>query len=497
MQNINNEDIFGLVNSLTKSEKAYFKKYSNQHVKGEKNDYIVLFEMFEKSNNDNTFNIEKEFQNLNIKNISRVKNYLHDVILKSLISYHAENSIDAEIREDLRKIEVLWDKSLHEQCSKLLLKTKKNISKYDKKIFLLEVLEWESKLIIEKPTLNDAYANLLLNRNHSIFTLQGIMQQVEYDFIGRSFTLGFQSKNRDLIGSDSVFLNNIQKYIVNCDEEFVEDGNLKMSYFLIATLYYISNNNYAKAREISDKLLKYLDKNENFIISNLTKYITIITNNVILNFDLNDFETAAQFVEIHKKIENKYLKFCSKEVRTVLNFDSIICNINLLIETNRENELFEFVSGLKEKIGDDYELSHLTRREALYYVSLSRCYFELNDFKQALFWLNKLFSNRKLESSYIYNDALIYELVIHYELGNYDYVENRIRSLKRYFKINNNNFEIDIVKILEKYLIDRMNKIELRALKNDIENDNVVQLFSTNFGKFSIKRWINKKASVL
>jgi hypothetical protein len=495
MQNINNEDILELVSSLTKSEKSYFKKYSNQHVKGEKNDYIVLFEIFENLKNDKTFNIEKEFQKININNISRVKNYLHDVILKSLISYHAENSIDAEIREDLRKIEVLWNKSLHEQCSKLLAKVKKNIDKYDKKLFLLEVLEWESKLIMEKPTNIDAYTNLLSNREHSLFTLHGVTKQVEYNFVGRSFSLCFQSKNKEFIYNNSVFKSNVENLIINSSAEAVEDGNLKISYFLDTVLYYISEKNYIKAKEISEKLYIYLNDNENYIISNIARHITIIVNNLVLNFELNDFNNAIKYLEILKKIEKRYMKFCSEEIKSILNFEYVICNINILIETKKEIELRDFMLEFEQGLKNDYEFSHLNR-ESLFYVSLSRAYFELNNFKLALFWLNKLFYNRKLESYYIYNNALIYELIIHYELGNFDYVENKIRSLKRYFKINNNKPETDFVKILEKYIINSMDKIKMQSLKKSIEIDEVVQLFSTNYGKFSIKRWINKKLDI-
>jgi hypothetical protein len=380
---------------------------------------------------------------------------------------------------------------LHEQCSKLLAKVKKNIEKYDKKQFLLEVLEWESKLIVEKPTINGVFNDLLSNRDHFLFTLQGITKQVEYDFLGRSFSLSFQSKHQELISNNLTFISNVEKLIVKNSEEVVEDGNLKISHYLVTILYYISNKNYDQAKATSEKLLNYVIQNENYIVSNLVKYIAIIIVNVVLNYDLKDLKNAKRFVEILDKIENKYSKFCSDEIKNILKFEYIICSINLLIEDNNDIELQQFIIKEVEECAIDTEFSHLSR-EAVYYFSISRAYFNLNNYKLALLWLNKLFNNKKFEASYLYNNALVYELIVHYELNNFDYIENKIRSLKRYFKMNN-NIELNIIKVLEKYIIDKMDKIEIYELKNSIENDEIIQKFSTNFGKFSFVRWINKK----
>jgi hypothetical protein len=278
---------------------------------------------------------------------------------------------------------------------------------------------------------------------------------------------------------------------VKNSEEVVEDGNLKISHYLVTILYYISNKNYDQAKATSEKLLNYVIQNENYIVSNLVKYIAIIIVNVVLNYDLKDLKNAKRFVEILDKIENKYSKFCSDEIKNILKFEYIICSINLLIEDNNDIELQQFIIKEVEECAIDTEFSHLSR-EAVYYFSISRAYFNLNNYKLALLWLNKLFNNKKFEASYLYNNALVYELIVHYELNNFDYIENKIRSLKRYFKMNN-NIELNIIKVLEKYIIDKMDKIEIYELKNSIENDEIIQKFSTNFGKFSFVRWINKK----
>ncbi len=41
-------DLFTLINSLNRTEKGYFKKFASQHGKGEKNNYVQLFEAMDK-----------------------------------------------------------------------------------------------------------------------------------------------------------------------------------------------------------------------------------------------------------------------------------------------------------------------------------------------------------------------------------------------------------------------------------------------------------------
>ena len=48
MSNKFSNDLFQLIQSLSRTEKAYFKKYTSLHVIGERNNYVKLFNAIEK-----------------------------------------------------------------------------------------------------------------------------------------------------------------------------------------------------------------------------------------------------------------------------------------------------------------------------------------------------------------------------------------------------------------------------------------------------------------
>ena len=78
--------LFELVQSMTMSEKRYFKIYSSKHVIGQSNDYVLLFDFIDKS----IYYEEDELLRQSfVKNLSAEKNYLYNLVLKSLNAFHA------------------------------------------------------------------------------------------------------------------------------------------------------------------------------------------------------------------------------------------------------------------------------------------------------------------------------------------------------------------------------------------------------------------------
>ena len=92
---------------LSISEKGYFKRFTSNHIIGEKNDYIRLFEVINEQTHPNSIGegynediIKKQFSGKSfIKRLPAVKGYLYDQILSSMDRYHSNRSIDSQIKE--------------------------------------------------------------------------------------------------------------------------------------------------------------------------------------------------------------------------------------------------------------------------------------------------------------------------------------------------------------------------------------------------------------
>ena len=73
------EPLFDLINSLTMSEKRFFKIFSKRHIIGDKNEYSLLFDFIDKETGlTNQKLLDQPF----VKNVSAEKNYLYRLILR-------------------------------------------------------------------------------------------------------------------------------------------------------------------------------------------------------------------------------------------------------------------------------------------------------------------------------------------------------------------------------------------------------------------------------
>jgi len=148
MSKTSSDLLFRFIKSLTAAEKRYFKLFAGRHVIGQKNEYLKLFEAFDKQDIYNELVIRKSFRQLKARNSFAIaKNRLYETILKSLDSYHSESSVDVLLRSQLHYTEILYKKSLYEESLKMLHRTRKLALKYEKHPVVYETYQWEKKLI--------------------------------------------------------------------------------------------------------------------------------------------------------------------------------------------------------------------------------------------------------------------------------------------------------------------------------------------------------------
>ena len=139
------DDLFQLIKSLDQAEKRYFKIYSAQHVKGDQNIYVRLFEAIVAQRRYDEIALVRQFRGETFtKQFSVTKNYLYKIILRSLRSYHSGQDVESVINQELESAKILYGKGLYKKCLKIIRKIKQLARKYQKFEQLLNILKWES-----------------------------------------------------------------------------------------------------------------------------------------------------------------------------------------------------------------------------------------------------------------------------------------------------------------------------------------------------------------
>lgn len=137
-----NDSLFLLVKSLTKSEKRQFKLYVGRLNVNTDSKFLQLFNLLDKSK---VYDQDAILQDGNIKKqqLTNIKAHLYRQILISLKLSPTHQDIRAQIREQLDFASILYHKGLYNQSLNILDKVKNTANQYEEKNLVYEIVELE------------------------------------------------------------------------------------------------------------------------------------------------------------------------------------------------------------------------------------------------------------------------------------------------------------------------------------------------------------------
>ena len=485
------DHLFKLIKSLNGSEKGYFKKYSNFHVRNDQNNYSKLFDAIDLQNEYNEPDLYKKFKHERFMNqFSTAKKYLYDMILESLDAYHTNSN--SELRRLLNKIEILTDKGLHVQAQKLLIKAKEMAVSHEMLTYIPEINNMEQYIYRTSYSLRDLKDNSDNLIEETELTSMRIINMAKYEYLkNKLFAQVLEDgllrnekeiKNFDWILKDPLLKNDKQALSVNA----------KILYYDIYTRYYEHVEDFKKCIEVSLKLVKLIEEN-----------IPVIENN--LNFSsrgLHMMSVQYMYAGKYQKSLEYILRMESLKPRADVQkwnllFRAYSAKLNIYFTTGNMEKCLQLVAEIeplleKSSVGDKL-LKQYMYRYIPYLLMIG------GEYKQALKWLVKgnmtLVNNTRQDLECI---VLIMEIVLHYELGKFDIMESRIKSTFRFLTRKQKLYQIEkITLIFMRKLINVSSKQQsiqfFKQLKRALEpvvNDPLERKFLEHF---DIVSWLESK----
>jgi len=116
------DDLFRLIKSLSKTEKAYFRKFSERHIIGDKNNYLRLFDAIDGQEvYDEKALLKKEKY---IRQLPYAKNYLMGSVLRAMQVFYGEHTDEHGQRRVMDNLWFLNKKKLYDLASREIEKAK-------------------------------------------------------------------------------------------------------------------------------------------------------------------------------------------------------------------------------------------------------------------------------------------------------------------------------------------------------------------------------------
>lgn len=487
------DTLFKLIKSLSKSEKGYFKKYANFHVRNEQNNYTKIFDAIDNQKEYNEKKLIHKFRNERfVKQFAVAKNYLYDMVLESLEAYHKNST--TEIRSMLNRIEILVDKGLHSQAKKLLRKAKEMAIEHEKLTYIPEINLMEQSIYrmqYSVGVLKDNSDKLIEEIEQCAMKIKNI---AEYESLKnrlyvQRIEMGVLRNEKEVKEYDWFLKSPLVK-----NEKQALSINARILFYELYASYYNYTEDSHKCYEYSLKLVKLIEQYPQIIETNVNFPTQFLYRHSIQCYNIGKYHEALEYISkmelLKPKSDAQRLNILLKAYNTKLNVYFRMGNIKMCLK------LIPDIEELLESNKDSDKLL-----QEIIYWQITSLLMISEQYKQALKWLVRA---TIASESTIRQDleciGRIMEIVLHYELGKFDVMEYRIKSTYRFLVTKQKLYQLEKVILTSiRKLINVNSKQEtitfFKQLKKSLEpivQDPLEQKF---LQYFDIMSWLESKVS--
>lgn len=141
------QSLFILIQSLSQSEKRYFRIYASQFSSGPSSS-LRLFDHLRKLDSYDETAVQAHFEGDKVaKHFAYEKNRLFQLILKAMRACHAGKSASSILQEHIKDLYFLGEKRHFEACKAVLRKAKKLVTKHELYSDWLKLLRFERRFV--------------------------------------------------------------------------------------------------------------------------------------------------------------------------------------------------------------------------------------------------------------------------------------------------------------------------------------------------------------
>lgn len=464
------KELFDLIKSLEMSEKRYFKVFAARHTIGEKNNYVKLFDVLDAAHTYDEQQLIKAYPDEPFgKDLPYYKHYLYQTLLKSLAAFHSNTTIELEIKQLLHYVNILYTKALYNHAQKELNKAKKLAKESDKNYLLMEVLEWELRLIKAQwaqGVSQKEFLNLITEQEK---TLGLIHTDKQYAWLDDKINL-------EMVKMGQRNIKDIYKKYSKEVEELLFSKKISLSsfeskriYYLNLAQYYYFQDDFANSYNYLTKYVALLEPvlklNARYHDPNLLMaFRNGLANLAICTLHLNKFEECQLYIA-----KLRELPFRSELIR-IKTFSKIYSlEIKLYSKTAQYEKIRSLIAEFESnEITDFAKRISKTEQLTFYFYFANACYI-LNDFEQSIKWLNRIINDPDVQAAPDYHAfARILQLLLHYEMQNFEIVPYLIRSTYRFLSKRDSLYKIEstVLKYLKKIQYLKTNKDIIASLED-------------------------------
>jgi hypothetical protein len=445
-------EVFDLIKSLDRHEKRYFKMWISR--RKEDTQYLSLFDAIDAMERYDEKELLQKINNPALeKTIKYAKRDLFRVILNSLEYYHESENVQSRIFKKLKQFKILLDKGLVSPAGKILNEARDLALEHEMYPLILEIATLEIQLARRIEDVNQWSSYLkngkfphedYIEHYREYLRLLFIEHEITYHLISGEYQGNKEKYNR---------IKEIAASLTDAKPKF-RDRQTYLKYYHSEFLSNAMVRNWEVASRSMEKFLGLFEQQSN-LMELAGPYLLHLYNYALSGSFTKDYDKA---LAIRDKAE-AFLNSLPTKLNT-FNVQVQFLNIEIIVLTLFVNRL-DYVNAIKQ--GDrihnsPYFQASGTPLKKSMFMTMCVVHFYFGKYKEALGWINRVVNTGDFNTAIrkdIDLSALMVNILIHFELGNFDLVESLVKSFLRSEKKAEVN---DLVSYFLKFCREKLSK---------------------------------------
>ncbi len=482
-------DLHELIKSLSPNEKGYYKKQLK--LKRSDSNIEALFNFIDGQDQYDELAIQEHFKEEKfIKQLSRTKNYLYHSILQSLRNYHSRVYARIQVKNMVSEIEILFSKALYRQCYDYIQVTKRKAVKYECFLSLIEILVWEMEVAkyvhpFEKVGLEIDISNLQLEG-----TIESLINLLRYYQINSKVAKHYKNSPLGELGQNEIaYMKALGNSFPISNEAAPQSVEAKFLRLKIKGYLNMMIGAYDNAIEDISEAIELIEVNTFFMHEHPKYYLEVLNRLGVLYIITKQYNNCEELAKKYEKMTHSIDELKIKSVQHKLNLISAnVIESRNLSGINKRMEEFE---NDWNKYHDKFEPEF---KKALGFNLFYLCFVtgRLSDANKYLQFLEYALPF-ELRTD-ISNALVMGYFTLNADLGNWNLIESRARSIVRSTKKVNSNLKFIANQFLKLTRSgskdpDEVYQEILELLNNKTRDDE----FQAALWNFDMTLWIKSK----
>ncbi len=247
-------------------------------------------------------------------------------------------------------------------------------------------------------------------------------------------------------------------------------------------------------------MVELYNANEVMIRSDLRKYIITLHNYIAVHIQLHKMDSVLADIQRLRNIQQEYEDICTDDFNMLIDAFSYMLELRYYIKLGQFKEKIETIRHIEDSVKEiqDDPYRKPTDIELLFLMAMM--YFGAQQYKKSLLYVNRILNNKEFEHLHLYSRTLILNLIIHFELKNYELLDYVIKTTYRKMSSRKQVYQSEeaifsyLKKIFTAITSDELRAIELfHSLKDELLQYYNDPFESKAFTYFDILAWIEAK----